>query len=338
MGCACSRDGRQSGFIEEVDIMKTKIAGMVLGVVLVASAAWAQDWKGNGRMTGRVVDEQGKPVEGVRVTATLATITGAVVEATTDKRGEWSIEGVADGSWQLAFEKDKFDPGKGNAEVDEASGAVPVRTTLKKAFDPNAFIQTEGKKAETLMSQKKFAEARAVYQGIIAKVPEIAGPMQLSLAQTYYAEGNFDKAIECLKTGLAAVPTNAPAKMLLANALADKGAFDEASQVLSSIDEAAITDAHLYLNFAVAYVNAKKPEGALPYLDKAAARFPQTPQVYYYRATAEIEILNTIKDPKDPKRPELVTKIKADLEKFLQLSPSGPEADQVRKILEQISK
>ncbi len=321
-----------------MDIMKTRIAGIVLGVVLVASAAWAQDWKGNGRMAGRVVDEQGKPLEGVKVTATLSTITGSVEEATTDKRGEWSIEGVADGSWQLAFAKDGYDPGKGNAEVDEASGAVPVRTSLKKAFDPNAFIQAEGKKADALMNQKKYAEARAVYQGIIKRVPQVTGPMQLNLARTYYAEGNLDKTIETLKTGLSMVPDNVQAKLLLANVLAEKGSFDEAGQVLASVDEAAITEPQIYLNFAVAFVNAKKPEGAIPYLDKAVARFPQAPQVYFYRATALIEIANTIKDPKDPKRPELLGKIKSDLEKFLQLQPSGPEADQVRKLLDQISK
>ncbi len=321
-----------------MDIMKTSIAGVVLGGVLVASAAWAQDWKGNGRMTGRVVDEQGKPLDGVKVTATLPTMTGAVVDVTTDKRGDWSIEGVVDGTWQLTFEKDGYDPGKGNAEVDEASGAVPVRTSLKKSFDPNAFIQAEGKKADALMNQKKYADARAVYQGIIKRVPQVTGPMQLNLARTYYAEGNFDKTIECLKTGLSMVPDNVQAKLLLANVLAEKGSFDEAGQALASVDEAAITEPQIYLNFAVAYVNAKKPEGAIPYLDKAVARFPQTPQVFLYRANALIEIANTIKDPKDPKRPELLGKIKSDLEKFLQLQPSGPDADQVRKLLEQISK
>jgi hypothetical protein len=75
---------------------------------------------------------------------------------------------------------------------------------VKKSFDPNAFIQAEGKKAVALMNEKKFAEARAVYLAVIAKVPEVRGPMQLNLAQTYYGEHNLDKTVECLKTGLAA--------------------------------------------------------------------------------------------------------------------------------------
>jgi tetratricopeptide (TPR) repeat protein len=322
---------------QEKTMIKTKVAILVLGIVLIASAARAQDWKGNGRMSGKVIDEQNKPLEGVKVVASLGDF-GGVAEATTDKRGDWSIDSVADGTWQLTFEKDGYDPSKGTAEVDEGGGGASVRITLKKSFDPNAFIQAEGKKAAALMNEKKFAEARAVYQAVIAKVPEVSGPMQLNLAQTYYGERNLDKAVECLKTGLAAAPTNLQVKLMLANVLAEKHAFDEASQVLGTIDEASIAEPQIYLNFAAAYVNAQKPEGALPYLDKAVARFPQSPLVYYYRATALIEILNSKKDPKDPARTELIGRIKPDLEKFLQISPSGPEADQVRKLLEQIAK
>jgi hypothetical protein len=68
------------------------------------------------------------------------------------------------------------------------------------------------------------------------------------------------------------------------------------------------------------------------------ARFPQAPQPYYYRATALIEILNTKKDPKDPARVDLLARIKADLGKFLQISPTGPEAEQVKKLLEELAK
>lgn len=328
-----------AGFTEETVIMKTRAAVLVLGMVLLASAASAQDWKGNGRMSGRVVDEQNKPLEGVRVFASLADFKD-VAEATTDRRGDWSLDGLAEGNWRLTFEKEKYEPAQATVEIDEGGVSSSVRTRMKIAFDPNAFIQSEAKKAEALMAQKKFAEARAVFQGILAKVPakELTGPMQFNLAQTYYGEGNLDKTIECLKASLAAAPADAQTKLMLANVLISKPSFDEASQVLGSIDEASITEPQIYLNFAVAYAKAQKPEGALPYLDKAVARFPQSPLVYYYRAMTLIEILNTKKDPKDPARTDLTAKIRADLEKYLQISPTGPEAEQVKKLLEQIAK
>ena len=318
-------------------MMRTSSAIVVLGIVLTASASWAQEWKGNGRLTGKVVDEQGKPLERVTIRAAFPAVVGAL-EAKSDKKGDWAIDEVAEGTWQLLFEKDGYHPGQATSEVDESGRATAVRTTLKKVFDPNAFIQAEAKKAEDLMAQKKFAEARAVFQAIIAKVPEIAGPMQVNLARTYYGEGALETAIELLKKGVAATPGNAQPRLLLLNMLLEKGSIDEASQLLGTIDQAAISGPEVYLNFSSALITAKKPTEALAYLEKAVTRFPQAPQPYYYRAVALIEVLNTKTDPKDPARIDLLARIKADLEKFLQISPTGPEADEVRKLLEQIAK
>ena len=313
---------------------------MVLGIVFLASAASAQDWKGNGRMSGKVVDEQNRALEGVKVVASLGDFAG-VAEVKTDKRGDWSLDGLAEGGWHVTFEKEKDEPAQATVEIDEGGGSSSVRTKMKLAFDPNAFIQAEVKKAEALMAQKKFADARGVFQGILAKVPapELTGPMQFNLAQTYYAEGNLDKTIECLKASLAAAPADVQTKLMLANVLVARPSFDEASQVLGTIDEAAITEPQIYLNFAVAYVKAQKPEGALSHLDKAVARFPNTPLVLL------LPRHGIDRDPQHQEGPEGLppapispAKIKADLEKYLQVSPTGPEAEQVKKLLEQIAK
>jgi len=272
----------------------------------------------------------------VKGRASPPAVVGAV-EANTDRRGDWSIEGVADGTWQLTFEKDGYHPAEAVAEVDEG-GRANVRTTLKKVFDPNAFIQAEGKKADALMSQKKYAEARAIYEAIIAKIPDVRGPMQQNLASTYYLEGNLDKAVEHLRAGLESDPANLQVKLLLVNVLVEKRAIAEASQLLDSIDEAKITDPQVYLNIGVALINAEQPAEALPHLDKAAARFPQTPLAYFYRANALIRLINAEQDPKSPVRIERLGKVKTDLEKFLELAPDGPEAPEVRKQLEQINK
>jgi len=308
----------------------------MVGFVLIASGAWAQEWRGDCRLAGRVIDEQGKPLEGVKVRATFPAVVGAI-EANTDKRGDWAIEGVADGTWQLIFEKDGYHPAEAVAEVDEG-GRANLRTTLKKMFDPNAFIQAEGKKADALMSQKKYAEARAVYEAIIAKVPEVKGPMQQNLASTYYLEGKLDKAAEHLRAGLETDPGNVPIKLLLTNVLIEKGAIADASQVLDSIEEAKITDPQVYLNFGLALINGQKPAEALPYLDKAVARFPQASLAYFYRANALVYLINAEQDPKNPLRIERLGKVKADLEKVLQLAPNAPEAAEAKKLLDQIVK
>jgi tetratricopeptide (TPR) repeat protein len=315
-----------------------RIAGLTLAVVLVASGAWAQAWKGTGRLSGKVVDEQGKPLEGVSVLATFPEVLGALLEAKSDKKGEWSVEDVAEGSWQLVFEKDGYDPGKGSAEVDETGRSAAVRTTLKKSFNPNEFIKAEAAKADALMGQKKYAEARAVYEGIIKRVPDVSGPMQQYVARTYYLEGKPDQAIESLKAGLAKDAGNLQMKLALVSLLCDTGALDEATQMAGTVDETKLTDPQMYLSFGLALVKKQKAVDALPYFDKAVAKFPQAPEGYYYRASALIELVNAEKDPKNADRIARIGKIKADLTKFLQLAPTAPEADQVRKLLEQIDK
>ncbi len=317
-------------------MLKLRTVGLMLGVWLAASAVSAQEWQGDGRLTGRVVDEQKQALEGVRVVASFSTTVG-VLETETDRRGDWSIENVADGTWVLGFEKDGYVTAEAHSEVDEGR-APSVRITLKKAFDPNAFIQAEIKKADALLAQKKYTEARAIFEAIIAKVPEVSGAMQANLSRTYYYEGKLDKAIEHLRAGVAADPNNVPTKMLFVSVLAEAGKLDEAVQTLGTINEAAITDPQVYLSLGLSLINRQRPADALPHLEKAVTRFPRVPQPYYYRAHANIALFNAEKDPKSPARAELLAKIKADLNKFLELAPNTPEAAQVKQLLEQISK
>lgn len=316
----------------------SRIVGITLALMLMATSAWAQEWRGSGRLMGRVVDEQGKALEGVIVRASFPVVVGALLEAKTNKSGDWTVDDVGEGDWELTFEKDGYDPAKASAEVDESGRSTPLRTTLKKAFDPNAFIRDEGKKADALIEQKKYAAARAVYDGIIAKVPEVSAQMQPFLARTYFLEGKPDKSVEHLKAGLAKDPGNVQMKLLLVSMLLETGAIDEASQVLSTVDEANISDVALWVNFGLSLLKKQKSAEALPYFDKAVARFPQTPEAYYYRALALVELVNAQKDPNDPERIARIGRIKADLTKFLELAPTSPEVENVKKLLEQVEK
>ena len=73
-------------------------------VVLFASFAIAQT-RGNGRITGKVVDEQGQPVPDAVVKAVMTGQT-EVISAKSDKKGEWKVNGVADGIWNVEVTKD----------------------------------------------------------------------------------------------------------------------------------------------------------------------------------------------------------------------------------------
>src|SRR5688572_21090432 len=76
---------------------------------LGAEPVCAQEWKGLGRVAGKVVDEAGKPVEGVIVKAVLpASQNRGPADSKTNNKGDWAVGGIARGLWALDFVKDGY--------------------------------------------------------------------------------------------------------------------------------------------------------------------------------------------------------------------------------------
>lgn len=299
-----------------------RITFLALLVALITPAAvHAQGWRGMGRMAGKVTDEQGKPIEGVTIKLELPGSGGT--QAKTDKKGEWALGGIARGAWNVDFEKPGYEPVRITVAIEELTRVPPIQTTLNQsAPDPNQLIQSDLVKAAALLNEKKFAEARGIYEGILATYPQ-AYQVEPLIARTYYGEKQFDKAIEHLKIAVEKNPAAIENKLLLGNILIEQGRTEEGRQVLASVDAAAVKDPTTFVNVGIGLLNQAKPEEALTYFEKAIARFPQSGDAYYYRALVRLQKSDT-------------EGAKADLKKFLELSPDAPEAAAARKALEQI--
>jgi tetratricopeptide (TPR) repeat protein len=302
------------------------ICSTILAISLASigeAPAMAQDWRGVGRLSGRVTDDTGQPLDGVAVKAQRVGSNGGP-EVKTNKKGEWALNGINSGQWNLDFQKDGYETSKITASVAEAGTNPPVTTKLKKAaVDPNIALQADLKQAADLMSQQKYADARGIYQGILDKHPEAAAQLEPYIARTYYAEHQIDPAIEHLRTALAKDPNNIEVKLLLANLLAEKGNADESKQLMASVDESKITDPTTMLNIGIGLLNQKKPEEALTWFDKTVTRFPQSADGYYYRGITELQL----------EKPDAA---KADLAKFVEMAPNAPEAATAKAILEKL--
>ncbi|MGE5242773.1 MAG: tetratricopeptide repeat protein [Betaproteobacteria bacterium] len=304
--------------------MKPRITTVLIFVLslLVAGAASAQDWRGVGRISGKVTDEAGQPLEGVVVTAHLMGSEGGP-KVKTNKKGEWAINGINGGQWDLDFEKDGYEVAKKSASIQEHTLMPPMTVAMKKAaVDPNVAIRADLEKAAELIKEQKFAEARAIYQDILAKHPD-AYQVEPYIARTYYAEHNLDAAAEHLRASLAKEPDNIQVKTLLAQVLAEKGDAEGSQQIIASIDESKITNPDTLLNVGIGMLNAKKPADAMTWFDKTIARFPQYPDAYYYRGITQLQ-----EGRNDA--------AKADLAKYLELAPDGAEAATAKQILEKL--
>jgi predicted Zn-dependent protease len=305
--------------------MKTlRHAAFVLVFALAAASAAAQVL-GDARIFGKVVDEQGQPIQDVQVKATLSG-QNQTLQGKSNKKGEWAINGLAGGEWMLEFTKEGYDPVKGPLRVDE--GERPSSMTVKMVktapkVDPNAEVQEQAQKASELMKQEKFADARKIFEDLLAKYPEMH-QVHAFIGQTYAAEKNYDKAIEHLKIGVEKDPANVEQKMLLGDVLIEKGDKAEGIQVLQSVDLTQVKNILPLINGNIFLINEGKGDQAIEWLTKIIQQFPNQPDTYYYRGRAYIAA---------KKLPEA----KADLEKFVSTAPpDARELADARKILEQL--
>jgi len=300
--------------------MKPLIRGMfvVLILTLSVSVAMAQSWRGMGRMAGKVTDESGKPLEGVTIKLNLPGSGGTEIKS--NKKGEWGIGGISRGEWQVDFEFPPYEPRRITVSVAEMTRTPPVEIALK--LDINEVIRMEVVKASELMSKQDYAGARAVYEAVLAKYPS-AYRLEPYIARTYYAEKKYDEAIKHMQIAIEKDPSDVENKLRLGNILMETGRMEEGRKLLATVDDSAVKDAAIFVNVGISLMNQNKADEALPYFEKAIKNFPASGEAYYYRALIRLQKGDT-------------EGTKADLKKFLELSPNAPEAAAAKKALEQI--
>lgn len=280
-----------------------------------------------GRVGGKVVDESGKPLDGVVVKAMLPSADNRGPESKSNPRGNWAIGGISRGEWALDFAKDGYETKRITVSISETTRIPPIEIVLTKkaapAADPNVAIKAKLVEAAARMNAKQFAQARAIYEELAAEYPEVKQFRPL-IARTYHGEGNKPEAIAQLQKAAAEDPENVEVKLLLGNLLMEDGRTAEARELLDSVDESKVTDPTTYVNVGIALINDGKHAEAVTWFDKAIARFPQQPDAYYYRGISYLSM---------GKQPEA----KADLEKYVSLAPAdAAELPLARKILESI--
>jgi tetratricopeptide (TPR) repeat protein len=302
-------------------MMRARTTVVMLVCVLFAASAWAQS-KGNARVNGKILDDQGKPAAGVLVRAIKAG-EPTPVEIQTNDKGEWKLEGLAQGSWNFEFLKEGFAPERMTLELTNRNPAVDMKLTKAAAVDPNAELQAGMAKAIELQKGGKNAEARKVIEDLIAKYPE-AYKLNAFVGSTYEAEKNYDKAIEHVKMVVDKEPADMDMKTYLIELYTLKGDKVEAQKLLDSIDITQVKDPVLFINSAITSINAGKADEAIALLDKLLKQFPTQANLLYYRARALI-VAKKLPDAK------------ADLEKFVSMAPpDARELPDAKKLLEQL--
>ena len=308
--------------------VRTAVA--VIAAAMLTTSAMAQP-RGNARLTGKVVDDQGQPIADVTVRAQMTGQTD-ILEGKSDKKGEWRINGASNGEWKVELSKSGLESTVEVIEVKE-NNAPPLNATLFKKgaappkVDPMAEVNGQLKTAAELAQAGKFPDARKIYADLLAKYPQIY-QVEGFIARTYAAENNVPQALEHLKINLEKEtnPTElVQLKLFQADLLMESGDKAGANAILSGIDVKEAKDPYTFVNQAIFLINDKKGPEAVELLTKLIAQFPTNNELYYYRGRAYVA-----SDKLDEAR---ATRTFRD-----RLAPNAKETADAKKILEQIKK
>lgn len=316
---------------------KNLVFPLLLLLLLAGLSASAQMWAGKGRLHGEIKDEQGRPVEGATVWLRMGDQAidpnnpgDGPKQVTTNKNGKWSALGLAGGAWRVLILKDGFLPSEGNVKVNE-SGPPPqaIVVNLKSGAAAAAAAGAEQgpsvldviEEGNQLLTQEKFAEARAAYEKALTQLEPVNHPPILrGIARTWFQEKQPDKAVATLQQALQLKPDDVESLRLIVNLLVAQGKEKEAQEYIARLPQGETVDPATLLNIGIKYYNEGKMAEALTEFNRVVGENPNLPDAYYYRGLAYLASGKT-------------AEAKADFQKLLELDPKHANADEAREFL-----
>ncbi|MBX7184472.1 MAG: tetratricopeptide repeat protein [Vicinamibacteria bacterium] len=301
-----------------------KRLSLVLFAVALAAPLQAQDWKGMGRLFGKVTDAtDNKPIAGASVKLDCPSRGGGTT-LTTDKKGSWAFQGLAACNWNVDIKADGYQVKSITVPMtSEQARMAPVDLKLDKAKGPPPELVEALKAGDAAFTAQQWPVARENYEKVATMRPDLAPQLYPRLARIYGAEKNTEKALEYLQKAIDLDPSNQQMKLVAANAAMDAGLTDKALVFLATIDDAKITNGDGYFDLAVGFLRRNDSANAVEYFTKSVAKDPKIVEAYYWRGVAYLQ-------------QQKMAEAKADMQKVIELDPSGPNGEKAKKALEQM--
>jgi cytochrome c-type biogenesis protein CcmH/NrfG len=286
--------------------------GLLLGVLLSGVPAQAQV----GAARGKVVDEQGQPIEGAKV---LIDFTGGVTrkaDATTNKKGEFTRVGLAPGPYRVTVSKDGFAPQFADVRITLGDPTeipefkmVPAGKAPMAAQKEGEALQASFEKAVKAAQAGQFDEAEAAYKEVLAKNPGRPEVVWTNMGIMYTQKKDAAAAEEAFKKAIEIKPDFAEAYSSLANLLISSGKGPKAVEALTKPAADFPEDPKVQFAYAWTLFNTGQAQEAEAIFKKVATLDPQNAEVQYYLGSIAVG---------QNKIPEAV----GYLEKYLAMNPT----------------
>jgi TolA-binding protein len=298
----------------------------LLAIFFLTSFIFSQDWTGQGRQVGYVYDEEGKPLEGVKVKLFFVkTQTG--FETKTDANGKWVAIGIKGGTWYVDFESPGYLTKKISIQVEDYNKPNPqveVKLIKAKGLVVTDDVKAEFLKGNKLFDEEKYEEAIAVFEGILEKFPE-AYIINISIGNSYFRMEKYDEAEKNYQKVLEKDPSNALALVGMGNCYLNAGNNDKALEYYSKIEFEKIDDPTVLYNVGTILYNNSKLEESLNYYKRAVELQENFLDARYQLGLAYLALGNNQEALKE-------------FENYLKDDPNSERASRVKGFIEYLKK
>lgn len=298
---------------------------IVLCVLLAATVLSAQEWKGQGRIPGIVVDEQGNPIEGVRVRFFCPKFEGSF-ETKTGKDGKWLGAWMRSALWNIDFDKIGYSPVHKSLQMNQFEKYKEMRVVMRKI--EGLVVSDDMKKdltaANDLFDKKEYAAAIEAYKAFLVKFPD-AYFIWRNIGNSYFLLEKYDEAEAAYKEVLAKNPADVEATIGIGNCYSNRGNIEAAMEWYGKITVDKIDDPNLLYSVGLSYFQTQKLAEAAAYFEKAVTLDENQLDALY-----QLGITYTAQQEKD--------KAIATFEKYLKVDPDSERAAQVQSFLDYLKK
>ncbi len=345
--------------------MKNKliiVTMIALIAALLVPAAWAQ---GNCTVKGMVKGEDGKPIPGLKVQY-YSDETGRKYVLPTDKSGNYFSITVASGKYKVSLldadGKPLYPEFFVMAQVSIQNQENITNIDLQKARAAAGSTMTEAQRKEIESKKQENVKIKGLNEKLVqAKTQQDAGQFEdavktmeeaaqldatrdliwFKLADAYLLAGKknpdraagkeeFQKAADAYKKAIDIKPTVGAYYNNMGEAYSRLGQTDKAIEAYS---QAAMNDpteaAKYYFNLGAVLTNTGKTDEANAAFDKAIAADPAKADAYYQKSI-NLMAKGTVDAKGETHYPPEVA---SGLQKYLELSPTGPYADGAKALL-----
>lgn len=314
------------------------LGAFVLGLTALSTTGYTQ----TGRLKGKVVDADNKPVEGAVIQMESKEM-NRKLSTKTDRRGEYT-QFLAPGTYVVTATKGNLSQTfEVRVSIDEkeqnftlkAGGGGPVSDgDRKKAEAEMAAVKAAFEQGVAFSNEGKYDEAIAKFNEVLVKVPKCT-ECQTNIAAVYVRKKDYDAAEAAYKKATEINPNSAEAYMGLANVYNAQKKFDlateagaQAQKLLAASGGGAAgggANASALFNQGVIAWNAGKIPDAQKLFEQAVAADPKMAEAHYWLGMANVN------------QGKLAEAVKF-FEEYLKLDGSGQYAEQAKSMLAAIKK